>query len=131
MGTGLVANCSNCGYEREFYLGIGFSYSSLENVLDSIKGKQRGVIEEILEHHDIVSTDFYRALYECKKCESLSDRLFVNIIYDGDKEYTSRYKCSRCKNELVLVEDDIEISTYPCPKCKKKTLIEGISFLWD
>ena len=131
MGLGIEVNCGHCGYKKEFFLGVGMLYSSLENVIDLVKGKNKKEILEIMRNHDISSSDFYRVLYHCNGCGALSDELYVKLVYDEGKEYTTNYLCANCGDLLEIIDDKIDITTFACPRCKNNTLLREIGIHWD
>lgn len=131
MGFRLDVKCQNCAYRKEFMLGVGFHQPSLENIIDTMKGKRKREMNEILQNHEVVNTNSFRTLFQCINCDSLSDKLFIKIIYDGNKEYETVHKCSRCKDEMRMLGADVDITTLPCPECKKKGLNKEITLWWD
>lgn len=112
-------------------LGVGFLQPSLEIIIDAMKGKHKREMNEILQNHKVVSTNSILTLFQCINCNSLADRLFVKIIYDEKKEYKTTYKCSRCKKEMRMLGADVDITTLPCPECKKKKLNKETTIWWD
>ena len=53
MGTGISIICQNCGYEKDFMLGIGMMYSSLEKVIDLSPHRKK--ILDILQNHKVIN----------------------------------------------------------------------------
>lgn len=109
-------------------LGVGFHQASLENIIDTMKGKRKKEMNGILQNHEVINVNSFRTLFHIN-CDYLSDRLFIKIIYDDNKEYETVHRCSRCKDEMRMFGADIDISTPPCPECKKKTLNKEIT-MW-
>lgn len=131
MGEGLIVNCRNCRYKKEFFLGVGEAYDRLEYVIDVLKGKNKREVLEILHHHEVNSKNFYHALYVCIGCGLLYDKLYVRIVYDGRNEYLTSYMCEKCEDELEMVDDKSDIRTFACPRCKKRSLRHEMNILWD
>ena len=88
---------------------------------------------EALKRDGIVA--FY-AMFYCKKCKKLENRVYLRIHVSGTKEYLYVYphKCDTCKNDLELVdEDNIGFihtglpTTVPC-KCGKPLIVDSVNF---
>ena len=50
MGHGNFVICEDCGYEREFMLGIGMMYGSLQNILEFMDKKSSEEVSKILSN---------------------------------------------------------------------------------
>lgn len=131
MGSGIIVHCESCEYEREFYLGLGMMYSSLENVIDCLDHWRRAEVLEILQNHKVEKREYEHKLYGCANCAGLYERFYVKIDYDSGKVYETDFKCGKCKSGLVEIEDISEVSNRPCPRCNQKNLRVEESILWD
>lgn len=138
MGSGISILCQNCGYEKSFMLGIGMMYSSLENVIDLVHYTRRKRILDILQNHKVLKHEdiwdnplYEHRLYRCIDCNQLYERFYVKIEYNDNKIYETKFKCSKCKNELKAVENEENVKKYPCPECGKKELHIHGELLWD
>ena len=138
MGSEIYVMCRNCGYEKRFILGIGMLYSSLEEVIDLVHYRRRKKILDILRNHKVIKDEyrwdnpFYEhRLYRCFNCNRLYGKFYVKIEYDDNKVYETKFKCSKCKNELKAVEDEKNVKKYPCPECNKKEFSIQEMGLWD
>jgi DNA-directed RNA polymerase subunit RPC12/RpoP len=136
MGTGISIICQNCGYEKDFMLGIGMMYSSLEKVIDLSPHRKK--ILDILQNHIVIKDEFRwdnpfyeHRLYRCSSCNQLHERFYVKIEYDDKKVYETKFKCPKCKNELKAVEDEKDVKKHPCPECNNKKLFIQEMVLWD
>jgi predicted RNA-binding Zn-ribbon protein involved in translation (DUF1610 family) len=70
-------------------------------------------------------------LLRCVSCNQFHGRYYVKIEYDDNKVYETKLKCSNCKNELKVVEDEEDVKKYPCPECNKKEFTVQLLALWD
>ena len=133
MGEEIQITCKSCNYSDSFTIGVGMLYSDLKNVIDLIHYKRRDIVLDILENHKIKFCDFGHEVYTCSKCNNLYSRFYVEIDYDEDKKYLSKFKCNRCKTELTKLKDS-ELENplnLPCPKCKNISLEQSPTMLWD
>ena len=89
MGSGVTLICPESSYKKSFGFGVGFAYSSLENVIDLVHHKRRPIIQDILDNHEVGGTQYEHALFACKKCGELYGRFYVRIEYDDGKVYES------------------------------------------
>ena len=123
-------------------LGIGMMYSSLENVIDLVHYARRKKILDILQNHKVIigeyrwGNPFYEhRLYRCLSCNQLYERFYVKIKYDDHKLYETKFKCSKCQNELKAVDDVVDdeenIKKYPCPECNKRGFSIQEVVMWD
>ena len=129
MGTTIIISCESCGHSDEYMLGVGMTYSSLENVIEEVPFSNREHVLSILKRDDLMKTDFSHSLYACPKCETLFERFHYRIVYGDSEVYKSEHKCSLCKTKLVIARNNI--SKYRCPKCKARTLKKENYLLWD
>ena len=51
MGHGNFAICESCGYEREFMLGVGMMYGSLQNILEFMDKRSSEEVSKILQEY--------------------------------------------------------------------------------
>ena len=131
MGSGIAVHCESCNYGKEFYLGVGMMYSSLENVVDCVDRWRRAEVLEILQNHKVEKCDYEHKLYGCAKCAGLYERFYVKIDYSDGKFYETDFICGKCKSRLVEVEDISAVNNRPCPKCSQKNLLVEETALWD
>ena len=143
MGIGITALCQNCGYERDFKLGVGMAYSSLENVIYLVPKGRRERVLDILRNHKVIQRISWHRLFQCQSCNRLYGKFYVRIEYDDNKVYELKFNCSKCKTELQVVdaveilenmEDELDeegLKNYPCPKCDITELSFHVSSLWD
>jgi DNA-directed RNA polymerase subunit RPC12/RpoP len=130
MGHGITVECGNCHKSKQYILGVGELYDSLQNVTSSLHFPYRHEVEEILNNHLVKQTSFFNELYLCEKCYRLYARFYVRIDYDEDKSYVTQYECSKCEELLKSISEE-EIPLIPCAKCGKKALTARMSMLWD
>lgn len=151
MGSSYEIECMECDYNKFFKVGIGMLYSPdflresfiSENFITGLirTKKTNEYIKDLLIRKNGVITDYGHKIYTCGKCNEFYERFYLSIDY-GDASYRVQYKCSKCKRKLEEVEhiEDVErgdreilLEKYCCPKCGKRSLIEGssISLKWD
>ena len=129
MGQGITIECKSCRYVETFYLGIGFMYSSLENVIDLVSPKRKEKVLNILQRKDVHDITYEHKLFICPKCNHIKSRFDFSITYGDNQEYKPYFQCSECRKKLVPLKKPIE--SIPCPNCDKKTLIQNASIMWD
>jgi hypothetical protein len=155
MGRSIQVHCSQCGYSKDFDLGIGMMYGSLlnhetnESLLSSLfrSRKMRTEIKTLIKekHASVDLSDFSsfgHEIFRCHKCHSLFNRFYLRLKHD-DGIYSTEYKCPHCKVKLERLFDDIltpesfeekqiDFKKYPCPKCGEYGLDEfDCCSLWD
>ena len=130
MGHGIAVSCENCDYSKEFELGVGMMYSSLEMVQDKLHYTRRPKVKEILDNHDVKDTDYSHELYHCRSCHSLFERFHVRIVYDNDQTYETAYACSKCGKLLVRIKEE-DVPKMPCYSCGEYALKIDVAFHWD
>lgn len=130
MGEGFAVTCSSCGWTREYMLGVGMAYYSLEAVLDkAVHWRQRGKMRELLEGSKPDFADYEHRLFTCPRCETLYERFYVILVKVNSVLYESRFRCPRCRGRLVPGDGDI--ARYRCRSCGEKTLRITGEILWD
>jgi len=154
MGNSYNIRCKNCGYYKEFPIGIGMMYyperitdiNSKDCLLPSLVRSTKAVslIKYLLVEKKAVLVDGYgHWIYRCTKCGSLFGRFHLHLDYEGGS-YEVQYKCPVCRTELTPLaakpdgtfhcnEMEINLEEYPCPKCGNHELAEDTSnlILWD
>lgn len=149
MGTSFNVVCEECDYNKEFKIGIGMMFSP-HRILDFnselcfisylIRSKKEvEYIKYLVKDKKATLTDGYGYdMYICPKCGELYSRFFMHLDFeDGSCEIN--YKCTKCKQKLIIVDkeindDEYEINLFKirCPKCGKFSLTKGVSYiLWD
>jgi DNA-directed RNA polymerase subunit RPC12/RpoP len=131
MGAGYtVYSCSSCGFGNGFYVGVGRSYKTLQDVIAKVHPKRRSTILEILDKHKIHEADFEHRIYLCEQCGDPRNVFWVRIVYDDDQIYETQFKCVRCHKTMVNLSDQIQ-QTKSCPLCGSGNLscVEGL--LWE
>jgi archaellum component FlaF (FlaF/FlaG flagellin family) len=63
MGTTLKIICESCGHSKEYMLGVGMIYSSLENVIEEVHPAKRDYVLSLLKRKDLIKTDYSHSLY--------------------------------------------------------------------
>jgi len=129
MGSILKISCESCNHSKEYMLGVGMIYSSLENVIEEVQTAKRGYVLSLLKRKDLIKTDYSHSLFACPKCEILYDRFSYKIVYGNNEVLESEYNCSRCKTKLILARENV--SKYRCPKCNTYSLKKEKIMIWD
>jgi len=129
MGECIETVCKQCGEWREYMLGVGMSYSSLEEVMQYTRGNARNALREITTNHSINNADYEHALYACPSCNTLHERFRVMVKYDGDRVFETSFRCGKCRKCLVMATRPID--TYKCSHCGRQALEESPGKLWD
>ena len=134
MGHGNFVLCKSCEYEREFMLGVGMMYGSLQNILEFMDKRSSDEVSKILqENSDLHFETDRHCVYQCRNCFSIQEKLHL-LIYDKQEKliYRTQSKCSKCKIKRRRVrEKDNLLHQIICPKCKNKELIVNGGLCWD
>ena len=150
MGSCIMINCGQCGYEKSFILGIGFAYSPYSVFYD--RPDEPGIEERkpLLaslvkssktrkEALDLIAAgglpgEYGHEVYGCPHCRHLCERFYFRIE-TKEKFFEPEYKCSKCKRTLLRLNFNSygRRLQWPCPSCGKKKLsiCENIITLWD
>ena len=134
MGHGNYVICENCGYQREFMLGVGMMYGSLEKIIQFLDNKSFKEVSIILKKNP---NPHYESdghcVYQCQQCFSVREKMHL-LIYDENKKiiYRTKSNCSKCKikRKRVQEKDDL-LHKMICPKCKNKELFINGGLCWD
>jgi len=134
MGHGNFVTCEDCGYEREFMLGVGMMYGNLEKIIQFLDKKSFEEVSIILKDNldPYYETDGH-CVYQCQQCFSVREKIYL-LIYDKNKKiiYRTSSICSKCKikRKRVQEKDDL-LHQIICPKCKTKELNVSGGMCWD
>ena len=134
MGDGLFIRCKDCDHENEFMFGMGFLFSSFENVLELLPHRKYNFAKEILKNNKNTKSQYdgYE-VYQCEKCASVQNTFLIKITDEKNHVLMSSItKCSRCKNSRKKIKrKNNKLKNYKCPKCKSKNLYYAESMMWD
>ena len=132
MGLGIVINCEQCGYEKSFTLGIGFSYYPQAVFYDKVDESGRAVGKPMLaslvkdskirkEALDLIAAggtpgEYGHEMYGCPHCNHLCERFYFRIKAE-EKFFEPEYKCSKCKRIMLRlsIDPDGRRLRWPCP----------------
>ena len=117
MGIGISVDCTACNYRKDFHLGVGMKYSSLENVISLVSKSDRENIKKIKNNHNIREENYWHALFICPQCYYLCERFYVKfvcyesilgknfqIITDKDKKiFETKFYCKKCNKSLQII----------------------------
>lgn len=134
MGHGNFVICKDCGYEREFILGVGMMYGSLDKIIQFLDKKSFDEVSRVIENHPNphYETDGH-CVYQCRQCFSVREKMHL-LIYDENKKiiYRTFSNCSKCKIKRKRVEEKNDLlHQIICPKCKTNELIVNEGMCWD
>ncbi len=129
MGQGIFTRCNSCQDGKEYLLGVGMNYSSLENVMGSVHWVNRKKIEEFSQNGTITSEEYEHRLYYCEKCITPHSRFWIRLEKEDGDVFEAEFKCPRCK--FMMIPGDLDFTKYACSNCGKKTLSVVSEMLWD
>lgn len=134
MGKLYKAECSECEYEKELFLGTGFMDSDVMNVISSLSESDRKEIETLLSSDNFFYYEIDRKLAYCYDCNG-KDRLFEAIIVkmtmNNGIEFIFGNTCPECGKPLTYYDENKWPSDMKCPECKKGTLSIIAEGNWD
>ena len=150
MGTGISYHCNKCGYQKEFYTGVGFGlpdeYQKLVSKIRSgaygnewkqfFETRPGAVVNADLElyqcpgcHH--LEADHNLALYEHREGIPPEHGYWIKTE-ESRNDYTfikNRFhKCPKCGKRMHILQDAYR--PLPCPDCGGE-LEPGDLILWD
>lgn len=139
MGESFSTHCQSCDDYKQFLIGVGMIYSSIEDLLfvypTILRKNVRTNVQEILKGNTILSEDMYHAVYLCQKCETLHSRFYLKFECEDGQHFETKFQCPDCRGKLVgLTESEqraIDVRKFRCRKCRKKNLFPDLGPLWD
>jgi hypothetical protein len=129
MGGSISTHCRNCNETEQFTTGIGFCHSSLDKAIRCTSGNVKKRLQVIVSNHSITDADYEHRVLGCSNCNTLHERFWVRVKYDGDKIYETRFRCGKCRTGLVDMDKSIE--EYCCSNCGGQSLEEFPGINWD
>lgn len=129
MGKAYHVKCTECAYDRTFYLGVGANDADLaQEAIEYLSSGGYG--QEALEfatRYQNGLVECSRTLYRCRKCGNLEERIKTRIIGD-DMSFSQPYFCSVCGKLMGQVKP-ADIKRQRCPLCGKPvTVVETFSW---
>ena len=129
MGQSITTYCRNCDETEEFATGVGFMYSSLENVIRFTSSTTRTKLQDIVSNHTVINSDYEHRVLACPNCNTLHERFYVRVIYDEGEVFETIFRCGKCR--AGLVEMNKLVGKYSCSKCGNQSLEEFPGIMWD
>jgi hypothetical protein len=129
MGGSISTHCRNCNHTEEFITGIGFSYFSLEKVIQFTTGNTRTKLQDIVSNHVLTDADYEHRVLACPSCNTLHERFYIKVVYDEGKVFGTKFRCGKCR--VGLAEMDKPVEGYCCGSCGRKSLEEFLGINWD
>ncbi len=126
MGEIKRAKCEQCGYSKEFFLGVGMLGGNIDISKKQFTIGIQKEIEQWISAHGYFKSSCTTCLGRCGNCEVLDG--FSELLIEGadhEKKLFSA-KCPKCGKEYEkIVTDDIK-----CPICGKGLTME-VTGHWD
>ncbi len=126
MGQIIYAKCTQCDFEKEFYIGGGLRDCDLDTMLQSLPKKQRDELTYAV-HRGAKHINMNRILCRCETCKNLFVLPVVNFTLN-DSSYKLYGDCEHCGGE-EYTEIDME-KPCECPDCGAE-LIKQNTGHWD
>ena len=137
MKNSMVISCRSCGYEKDFYFGVGLLHSGAvdfdsEYALLPRFVKDPEVLEDLrraVESGAELETEYRYGLYRCPKCGEFHKCFEYCLKFSDGMIERPKYVCE-CGEILESLDlESFVPENYPCPACGKQTLEEGFSAL--
>jgi len=151
MGSSFSVECKECGYQKDYYLGIGMLYGCLFS--DRNDAAMMNFLSELVDSKEIMRKVEHilsmqngcldvrngHMMYECTQCRTL-DKRFHFLVKADSHEYEPEYLCSHCLAPLKIldvenaaVRSSFNSKGFSCPECLRCTLVEDQSKIicWD
>ena len=87
LGSGKATICENCGDAQVYYLGVGFAFSDVFNLIDQFPLGAKKRIKHISSFYQIDCQDMSHEIFECVHCYTSHLRLHLSIKYTGGMVY--------------------------------------------
>lgn len=137
MKNSIVIRCKKCGWEKDFYFGVGLLHPGpvdfdSEHALLPRFVKDAATLENIrsaVEAGAVLQTEYRFGLYRCPDCGAFYKRFLYRLTDPAGQETLPDYRCS-CGAALEAL--DLETfcpEAYPCPDCGEMALAESVSML--
>jgi hypothetical protein len=65
MGGSIETYCQNCGDSQQLTTGIGFMYSSLEEVIRFTSSNIKTKLQDIVTNHSVTDADYEHRVLAC------------------------------------------------------------------
>lgn len=133
MGVAYKLHCEHCSYNEKVYVGVGFSYVYLRDILEWFEDEAGK--EQIRQFMNDASTSHrcYQGLYRCEKCRYLLNATYLHMT-SNTESYTNHYDCPRCSERMPTSPLDHELDRDPmiaCPACGADKLSVKGFMDWD
>lgn len=136
MKNNITICCRRCGYEKDFYLGVGLlhvgppDFDSEYAVLPRLVGDEKRLLEikkQVDEQGAALETDYRYGVYRCGDCGAFYKKFDYTLVFEDGLKKAPGYFCD-CGQKLEKVDiETLDLRSCGCPECGEKSLYEGIS----
>ena len=131
MGSGKAITCESCGDKKMYYLGVGFAFSNVFNIIDQFPLGAQKKIKYISSFFQIERQDMSYEVFECRVCDTSHSRIHLSIKYNNGMVYNPLYRCPECRRKLF--KSKRQLQNYKCRRCGKYSLKNSKTkfIIWD
>ncbi|RHO55923.1 hypothetical protein DW091_14880 [Eubacterium sp. AM05-23] len=136
MKNTFAIRCQKCGYEKDFYLGVGLLHSGAPDFDSEYAVLPRLVRDPealarikrlVAEEGGTLVTDYCYGVYRCPACGAFYKRFAYAVEKADGQKIMPEYICE-CGETLEAVEPEtLDLSDCVCPECGEKRLHEADS----
>lgn len=136
MKNTLAIRCRKCGYEKDFYLGVGLlhtgapdfdsEYAVLPRLVRDPEALAK-IKHMVTAEGGTLVTNYQYGVYRCPACGAFHKR-FAYAVEGPDGQKTMPEYICECGETLEPVDlEQLTLSDCPCPECGEKSLYEAVS----
>jgi len=125
MGRLYSTKCKKCGYEHDFYLGIGMMFPShMDKIIERIRNGEYGEqatnelkdIEKMSkeEQFNFWWRNLENYIYSCPRCMSVYTKPYFHL-----KNFEPTYRCENCHKANLRINIIKKPVFHRCPECKQ------------
>ncbi|WP_195270279.1 hypothetical protein [Eubacterium sp. 1001713B170207_170306_E7] len=136
MKNTFAIRCRKCGYEKDFYLGVGLlhtgppDFDSEYAVLPRLVRDPEALawIRRMVEEEgSVLITDYRYGVYRCPACGAFY-KGFAYAVEQTDGQKTMPEYICECGETLEPVDSEaLDLADCACPECGEKRLYEAAS----
>lgn len=127
MGYSKKIFCKECTFEKQFLLGVGMMYDSIDNILTKKDEKYKDILKltKFLKRNKMNYKEYFsQELFVCHKCGNFERNLDITI---KSEKFTHNYNysCSNCNSNLekinlsILEKNELKLT---CPICSSNNM---------
>ncbi len=126
MGQILSAECRECGFRKDYFVGAGLGIQTPGVLSESLCDSESHEWDNLYANRQVAYQKAEKVLMKCPDCKDIVDVVNTTVSLVDGSEIKLGLKCRKCGKVMTPIDTE----HIPCPKCGA-TLVTTHTGHWD